>query len=70
MRQVDARKELLDQLLAKLALHERIGGDHANITGWLRIMTIDRQVEEALGERHSKRVLAMAGREATSGTPG
>src|SRR5262249_24947676 len=31
MGQVHARKELLDQLLPKLALHERIGRDHTDI---------------------------------------
>ena len=64
MRQVDMRKELLDQLLAKLALHKRIGSNHANITGRLRIMTIDSKVKKTLSERHRKRVLSMAGREA------
>src|SRR5262249_14952011 len=48
--------------LAELALHERVGSDHANIAGRLRVIAIDSQVEEALSEWHSKRVLAMAGR--------
>src|SRR5262249_17294492 len=42
VRQVNARKELLDQLLAKFALHERIGGNHANIAGRLRVIVINR----------------------------
>ncbi len=70
MGQVNARQELLDQLLAKLALHKRIGSDHANITGRLRIMTIDSKFEETLSERHSEGVLAMAGRVSDCGKPG
>lgn len=30
MREVDLRQELLDKLLTELALHERIGRDHAD----------------------------------------
>src|SRR5262245_46911522 len=60
--QVDTGKELLNQLLAEFALHERIGGDHANIAGRLCFITIDSQVKEAFSERHSERVLAMTGR--------
>src|SRR5687767_8767949 len=66
MGQVDAWEKLLDQLLAKLPLHERVGGDHADVTGRLHIMAIDRQLEKSFDERHHKRVLAMAGREAAA----
>src|SRR5882724_12273089 len=63
MRQVNAWKELPDQLLAELTLHERVGGDHTDIACWLCIMAIDRQLEKSFDERHHKRILAMAGRE-------
>ncbi len=55
-------KILLDQLLAELALHERVGRDHAGEAGAGGIVGRgERQIEEPLGERHAERVLAMAG---------
>ena len=50
MCQVDTRKELLDQLLAELALHERIGSNHANIASRLPLITIDSKVKEAFSK--------------------
>src|SRR5262245_8084955 len=45
MCQVNTGEEFLNQLFAEFALHERIGGDHADIAGWLRVMAIDSQVK-------------------------
>ena len=36
MGQIDIREKLLDQLLAELALHERVGGDLARVAGTVR----------------------------------
>src|SRR5215510_990521 len=58
--QVNTQKELLNQLFAELALHERIGSDHANIAARLRVVTIDCKVEEALGEGYAQRIFLMA----------
>jgi hypothetical protein len=55
---------VLDQSLTKFAVHERVGGDHTDVAGRLRIMAIDRQLEKSFDERHHKRVLAMTGRKA------
>src|SRR5262249_51275965 len=62
MRQVNTWKELLNQLLAKFALHERVGGNHADVAGRLRVLTIDRKIDETFCEWDSERVFLMAGR--------
>ena len=55
-------KELLDQLLAKLPLHERVGRNHADVAAAAVVFArLDRQFPEPLSERHAKRVLPMAG---------
>ena len=51
--QVDRREELLDQLLAELALHERVGRDHPDVAGRSCPSGGEGQVEEPLGERHA-----------------
>ncbi len=50
--QVDGRQVLLDELLAELALHERVGRDLADVAA------LARELEEALAERRGQRVLA------------
>ena len=69
--QVDLGEELLDQLLAELPLHERIGRDHADVArrGTLFILVgtnaftlADCQIPESLSERHAERVLPVTRR--------
>jgi hypothetical protein len=51
-------EKLLDQLLAKLALHERVGRDLANIAGTTSIVArLAGQLEKPLRERDRKSVL-------------
>ena len=64
VRQVHRREELLDQLLAELALHERVGRDHPDEPGRSAVVTGEGEVEEPLGERHAERILPVAGRPA------
>src|SRR4051794_972785 len=62
MHQVDFRKELLNQLLAELPLHERVGCDLADVAApAVGFPLLDRQFPETLSERHAERVLPMAG---------
>src|SRR4051794_11278236 len=60
--QVDSREELLDQLLAELALHERVGRDHPDVAGRPTVVCGHCKIEETLSEWHAERVLAVTGR--------
>ena len=66
MREVPAREGFLDELLAKLALHEGIRGNLPDESGRLLrgAVAFDREVEEALHEGHGKRILAVTRGEA------
>ena len=69
VRQVHRREELLDQLLAELALHERVGRDHPDVARPVAAPSGgDGQVEEPLGERHAERVLPVAGSRSARGS--
>ena len=61
VRSTFGREEVLDELLAELALHERVGGDLADVAGAAPVAAgHGGQVEEALRERDGQRVLASA----------
>jgi hypothetical protein len=62
VREVPAREVFLDQLLAKLALHEGIRRDLPDKSGRLLrgAVAFDREVEEPLHEWHGERILAAA----------
>ena len=56
--QINFGKELLDQLLAELPLHERVGRNHANVASAAVVVLNNGKVKEPLGERNAKRILA------------
>ena len=56
VRQVDTREELLDQLLAELALHEAVGRDLP------REAALHRERDDSFQERHGQRILHVTGR--------
>ena len=66
VREVPAREVFLDELLAKLALHEGIRRNLPDESGRLLrgAVAFDREVEEALHEGHGERILAGARGEA------
>ena len=52
VREVVDRDPLLDELLAELALHERVGRDHADVAGTVAVdPLVPRKLPEPLGER-------------------
>ena len=61
--QIELREEPFYQLLAELALHERVGGDLSDVPGRV---AAQRQIEQSLGERYAHGVLHAAGRVAGS----
>ena len=66
MGQIPLRDELLDELTPELALHERVGRNHAHETRRFRAVArrLAGEIEEALRERNRERVPEMAGPEA------
>ncbi len=63
MGKIPAGDVFFDQFLAELALHERVGGDHADEAS-TAVLAPGREVKEALEEWHRQRVLPVAGAEA------
>src|SRR5664280_544336 len=59
--QVPVGQDLLDELAAKLAFHERVRRDLPDPAGRLPVVPGLGQAEEPLHERHGERVLALAG---------
>ncbi len=69
VRSILAGQVLLNQLLAELALHERVGGDLPDEPGRPSGGSSDGQVEESLHERHRQRILPVAGLRIGPGRP-